>query len=91
LKRDHPSFFLSFCSTHGDGGFLPDGAPSSLSGSAGTVSALPGEPDVSLSGGTPQNNKLVPSSTADIHRNSSHTNGNKPQPKTKMASNLANS
>jgi hypothetical protein len=84
---DHPSFFLSFCSTHGDGGFLPDGAPSSLSGSAGTVSALPGEPDVSLSGGTPQNNRPAFSSTADIHRNSSHTNGNKPQPKTKMASN----
>jgi len=86
---DHPSFFLSSCSTHGDGGSLPDGAPSSLSDSAGTVSALPGEPDVSLSGGTPQNPACggIPSSTPDIHRNSSRTNGNKPQPKTKMASN----
>jgi hypothetical protein len=85
---DHPSFFHSFYSTRDDAGFLPDGAPSSLSGSAGTVSVLPGDPGVSLNGGTPQNNKLVPSSTVGTRRNSSHTNGNKLRSgvKTKMAS-----
>jgi len=83
---DHPSFFHSFCSTRDDGGSLPDSEPSSLSGSSGIASALPGEPAVSLNGDTPQSNKLVPSSTVGIHRNSSHTNGNKPRPKTTMAS-----
>jgi hypothetical protein len=85
---DHPSFFHSFCSTRDAGGSLPDSEPSSLSGSAGNVSALPGELDLSLSDGTARNNKLGPSSTVGIHRNSSHTNGNKPRPKTKMASDL---
>jgi hypothetical protein len=80
---DHPSFFHSFCSTRGDGGFLPGGEPSSLSGSAGTVSALPGELDLFLNDGTPRNNKLVPSSIADTRRNSPYTSRNKPQPETK--------
>ena len=83
---DHPSFFHSFCSTRDAGGSLPDSEPSSLSGSAGTVSALPGELCTSLNGDTAQNNKPGLSSTVGIHRNSSHTNGNKPRPKTKMAS-----
>ena len=88
MKIDHPSFFHSFCSTRDDGGFLPDSEPSFLSGSAGTASVLPGELGVSLNDGTPQNNKLVPSSIVDIRRNSSHTNGNKLRSgvKTKMAS-----
>jgi hypothetical protein len=80
---DHPSFFHSLCSIRADGGFLPDGEPSSLSGSAGTVSALPGELDLFLNDGTPQNNKLVPSSIADRRRNSPYTSGNKPQPEAK--------
>ena len=85
---DHPSFFHSVGSTRADDGFRPAGEPSSLSGSAGTASVLPGEPGVSLNDGTPQNNKLVPSSTVDTRRNSSHTNGNKLRSgvKTKMAS-----
>ena len=80
---DHPSFLHSFCSIRGGGGFLPDGELSSLSGSAGTVSGLPGELVFSLNDGTPRNNKLVPSSIADIHRNSPYTDGNIPQPKAK--------
>jgi len=76
---DHPSFFHSFCSTRGDGGFLPDSAPSSLSGSAGTVSVLPGESGVSLNGGTLQNNKPALSSTADIRKNLPYTNDSKPR------------
>jgi len=90
LKIDHPSFFHSVYSTRDDGGSLPDSVPSSLSRSAGTVSVLPGEPGVSPNDGTPQNNKLVPSSTVGIHRNSSHTKGNELRSgvKTKMASTL---
>jgi hypothetical protein len=80
---DHPSFFHSLCSTRDDGGFLPAGEPSSLAGSAGTVSALPGELDLSLNDGTPRNNKLGPSSIVDIRRNSPYTSGNKPQPEAK--------
>ena len=87
---DHPSFLHSVGSTRDDAGSLPDSAPSSLSGSAGTVSVLPGEPGVSLNGGTLLNNKPGLSSTVDIHRNSSHTNGNKPRPQTKMASDPCN-
>jgi hypothetical protein len=85
---DHPSFFHSFCSTRDAGGSLPDSEPSSLSGSAGTVSALPGELDLSLSDGTARNNKPGLSNTVDTRRNSSHTNGNKLRSgvKTKMAS-----
>ena len=86
MKIDHPSFFHSLCSTRDDGGFLPDGEPSSLSRSVGTVFVLPGELGSFLSDGTPQNNKPGPSSTVGIHRNSSRTNGNKLRPKTKMAS-----
>jgi len=86
LKIDQPSFFHSSCSTRGGDGFLPGSVPSSLSGSAGTVSALPGELDLSLNDDTPQNNKPALSSIADIRRNSPYTTGNKPQPKTKMAS-----
>jgi len=85
---DHPSFFHSFCSTRDDGGFLPDSEPSSLSGSAGTVFALPGELDLFLNGGTLPNNKPGLSSTVDTRRNSSRTNGNKLRSavKTKKAS-----
>ena len=83
---DHPSFFHSFCSTRADDGFLPDGEPSSLSGSAGTFSALSGGLVLSLNDGTPPNNRPGLSSIADRHRTSPYTNGNKPQPKTKMAS-----
>jgi hypothetical protein len=83
LKTDHPSFFHSLCSTRADGGFLPDGEPSSLSGSAGTVSALPGELDLFLNDGTPQNNKPGLSSIVDIRRNSPYTSRNKPQPEAK--------
>ncbi len=80
---DHPSFFHSVCSTRADGGFRLAGEPSSLSGSAGNVFALPGELGASLNDGTPQNNKPAPSSIADIRRTSPHTSGNKPRPKTK--------
>jgi hypothetical protein len=85
---DHPSFFHSFCSTRADDGFRPADVPSSLSGSAGIASALPGEPGVSLNGDTPPNNKPALSSTADTRRNSSRTHGNKLRSgvKTKMAS-----
>jgi len=83
---DHPSFFHSFCSTHGGDGFLPVGEPSSLSRSAGNVSVLHGEPGVFLNGGTPQNNKLVPSSTVDISTTPFRTTGSTPLPKTKKAS-----
>jgi hypothetical protein len=79
LKIDHPSFFHSFCPTRDGGGFLPADEPSSLSGSAGTVSALPGEPGVSLNGGTPRNNKPALSSTVDIRKNLPYTNDNKPR------------
>jgi hypothetical protein len=57
--------------------------PSSLSGFVGNVFALPGELDLFLNDGTPQNNKLVPSSIADRHRNLPHTSRNKPQPEAK--------
>jgi hypothetical protein len=83
---DHPSFFHSFCSTRDAGGSLPESEPSFLLGFVGTASVLPGEPGVSLNGGTLQNNKPGLSSIVGIHRNASHTNGNKPRPKTKMAS-----
>ena len=83
---DHPSFFHSFCSTRDAGGSQPDSEPSSLWGSAGNAFALPGELCASLNGDTPLNNRPGLSSTVGIHRNSSHTNGNKPRPKTKMAS-----
>jgi len=84
---DHPSFFHSSCSTRAGAGFPPDNEPSSLSGSAGTVSALLGELVLFLNDGTPQNNKPVPSSIDDIRRNSHRTSGNSPPPKTKKASN----
>jgi len=83
---DQPSFFHASHSTRGGDGFLLGGVPSSLSGSAGTVSALPGELDLSLNDDTPQNNKPALSSIADIRRTSPYTSGNKPPPKTKMAS-----
>jgi hypothetical protein len=85
---DHPSFFHSFCSTRDAGGSpLADG-PSSLSGSAGNAFVLPDEVAPFLNDGTPQNNKPGLSSTVDIQRNLSHTNGNKLRSgvKTKMAS-----
>jgi len=85
LKIDHPSFFHSFCSTRDGAGFLPDGAPSSLSGSAGTVSALPGELDLFLNGGIPLYNKLVPSSTVGRRRIAFRNSGNRPHAKTKKA------
>jgi len=88
---DHPSFFHSLCSSRGDGGSPPAGEPSSLSRFAGNVVGLPGELGVFLNAGTPQNNKPALSSIADIHRNSPRNSGNTPQPKTKKASNLANS
>jgi len=80
---DHPSFFHSFCSTRDDGGSPLADELSSLSGSPGTVSPLPGESGVSLNDDTPQNNKPALSSTADIHGNPPHTSGNTPQPKAK--------
>jgi hypothetical protein len=61
--------------------------PSSLSGFAGNVFALPGELCVFLSSGIPHDKKPVPSSIADIRRTSHHTSGNTPPPKTKKASN----
>jgi len=76
---DHPSFFHSFCSIRADGGSLPNSVPSSLSGSAGTVSVLHGEPGVSLNGGTPPNNRPGLSSTVDIRKNVPCTNDNKPR------------
>jgi hypothetical protein len=90
---DHPSFFHSVCSTRGgDGSPLAD-EPSSLLGSAGNVFALPGELGLSLNDGTPRNNKLAPSSIADICRISPDTSGSKPQPeaKQKWPPTLANS
>jgi hypothetical protein len=78
LKLDQPSFFHSFGLTRVFAGFLPDGGPSSLSLSADNVFALPGDPDLSLNHGTPQNNTLALSSTVDRSGNLSHTNGNKP-------------
>ena len=85
---DHPSFFHSLCSIRADGGSLPNSVPSFLLGSVGTASALPGEPGLSLNDGIARNNRPGPSSTVGIHRNSSHTNGNKPRSgvKTKIAS-----
>ena len=85
MKMDHPSFFHSVCSTRDDGGFLPVDEPSSLSGSAGTAFALPGELGVSLNGGTPRNNKLVLSSTVGRRRIAFRNSDNKPHAKTKKA------
>jgi len=83
---DHPSFLHSFYSTRDDGGFLPADEPSSLPWFADNVFAPPGEPGVSLNGGTPRNNRPALSSIVDIRKNLPYTNGNKPRPKTKMAS-----
>jgi hypothetical protein len=83
LKIDHPSFFHSLCSTHADVGFPPDSEPFSLSGSAGNAFVLLGEPGVFLNNDTPQNNKPVPSSIADIRKNSPYTSDTEPQPETK--------
>jgi hypothetical protein len=77
---DHPSFFHSFCSTHGGGGSpLADGL-SCLSESDGTVFALPDELGPFLNDGTPLDNRPDPSNIVDIHRTFCHTSGNKPQP-----------
>ena len=83
MKRDHPSFFYSFDSIHGDGGSPLAGEPCSLSGSAGNVSALPGELGPFLNDGIPHYNKPAPSNIADTRRTSHHTIGNTPQPKAK--------
>jgi len=83
LKRDHPSFFHSFDLTRADGGSPLADEPSSLSGSAGNVFALPGELCAFLKYDTPHHNKPAPSSIADTRRTLHHTRGNKPQPKAK--------
>jgi len=83
LKKDHPSFFHSFCSIRGDGGSPLADELSSLSRSAGTVFVLPGELVLFLNDGTPQNNKPGLSSIVDIRRNSPYTSRNKPQPEAK--------
>jgi hypothetical protein len=83
LKRDHPSFFHSFDLTRAAGGSPLADEPSSLSGSAGNVFALPGELGSSLKYGIPHNNKPAPSSIADTRRTSNCTSGNKPPPKAK--------
>jgi len=70
----HPSFFHCLDLTRGDDGSLHGDETSSLSEFVGTVFALPGEPDVFLKVGTPQNNSSGLSSTADIYRNLTHTN-----------------
>ena len=80
---DHPSFFHSLCSNRGGGDSLTGDEPSSLSGFAGNVFVLPCEPGAFLNVDTPQNNRPAFSSIADIRKNSPHTNGNKPRPKTK--------
>jgi len=83
LKRDHPSFFHSFCLTRAGGDSPLAGEPSSLSGSAGIVFAPPGELGFSLKYDTPHHNKPAPSSIADTRRTSNRTSGNKPPPKAK--------
>ena len=83
MKIDHPSFFHSLCSNRGDGGSPLAGEPSSLLGFAGNVVELPGELGVFLNAGIPRSNRPALSSIADRHRNSSHTNGKTPRPKTK--------
>jgi len=83
LKRDHPSFFHSSCSTRDGGGSPLGGEPSSLSESAGNASAPPGELSAFLIYGIPHNNKPAPSNIADIHRTFCHTNDNPPQLKAK--------
>jgi len=75
---DQPSFFHPSCPNRADDGSpLADG-PSFLLRFADNVFALPGEPGVSLNGGTPQNNKPALSSTVDIRKNLPYTSGNKP-------------
>ena len=90
MKMDHPSFFDSFHIIHTDGGFLPAGVPSSLSESAGNGFALPGELVLFPNGDTPQNNRPALSSIAGRRRNSLHTSGSTPPPKTKKASDPCN-
>ena len=80
---DHPSFFHCFDLIRADGDSPLADVPSSLSGSAGNVFALPGELDLFLNYGTPHYNKPAPSSIADTRRTSHHTSGNTPPPKTK--------
>jgi hypothetical protein len=83
LKRGHPCFFHCGDLIRGDGGSPHNGGPSSPSGSAGTVSALPGEPGVSPNGGICPNNRPGLSSTAGIRRNSRRRSGNEPRPEAK--------
>jgi len=86
---DHPSFLLWLDLKRGDGGSLPGNGPFSLSESAGTVSALPGENGLFLNGGTSPNNTSGLSSTAGIRRNSPYTNDTGfQQPTNNMTSNL---
>jgi hypothetical protein len=83
LKRGHPCFFHCADLTRGDGGSLPDDGPSFPSGCAGNVSALPGEPGVSLNGGIHPNSRPGLSSTAGIRRRPRHRSGNEPRPEAK--------